>query len=157
VSLIVAAATETGPTIVSDTHVAAAHGVAPSYRTDTLKTVVISPDLCVCFAGEVELGLGAVRQAARTISSSGSADSVVDLLEELLMDSSRDAEFLVARSGGGWQLARITRGGIEVSLMNAWIGDRAAFERFQQARQDYEEPAYGDSSPGSEAIGLDHC
>jgi hypothetical protein len=36
--------------------------------------------------------------------------------------------------------------------MNAWIGDRAAFERFQQARQHYEEPAFGGSSTASAAI-----
>jgi hypothetical protein len=141
-TLIVAAATEKGPRVLSDTHVLPSFGATPTYRTNALKAVILSPDTCVCFAGEVAAGLTGVRQASRHIEDGDTPAEVVAALQRVIDETQRDVEFLVARCGGDWQLARVRGDGAETDLMNAWIGDREAFERFQEARHAYTPPSY---------------
>lgn len=56
-TLIVAEATEDGPRIVSDALVTFSEEPRSNYTESILKVVVISPDITICFAGDVHAGL----------------------------------------------------------------------------------------------------
>ena len=136
-SLVVAEATSDGARIVSDTRVL--HPGRPlAYKTGTLKAVVLRRDLTVCFTGEVEAGLGAIRQIAGDLYGGEDVEGLLSTLQG--QSKQRTVEFLVAADGEGWQLTRIRDGVIERGLESTWIGDQEAFERFQSTRLSAPEP-----------------
>src|SRR5438105_6934235 len=70
-SLVVAEATDAGPRIVSDTRVVFPEGPRSSFKTGTLKTVIITRDVTICFAGDVIAGLNGVRGFAKELRGGG--------------------------------------------------------------------------------------
>jgi hypothetical protein len=136
-SLVVAEATPDGARIVSDTRVL--HPGRPlAYKTGTLKAIVLRRDLTVCFTGEVEAGLGAIRQVASDLYGGRDVEGLLSTLQG--QSRQRSVDFLVAADGRGWQLARIREGAIDRALESTWIGDQEAFERFQSTRLSAPEP-----------------
>ena len=133
-SLVVAEATDAGPRIVSDTRVVFPEGPRSSFKTGTLKTVIITRDVTICFAGDVIAGLNGVRGFAKELRGGGPVDDLLLRLQELTSDDQRVVEFIVATGKSTSQLTRIRNGGVERSLGSAWIGDQEGFERFQRAR-----------------------
>lgn len=133
-SLVVADATDDGPRIVSDTRITFPDGPRSSFKTDTLKAIVVTHDVTICFAGDVVAGLDGVREFARGLREGRPVADLLKRLEVLASDDRRIVEFIVARGPGGSQLTRIRKSGIEPSLSTAWIGDQEAFERFQKER-----------------------
>jgi hypothetical protein len=138
-SLVVAEATDEGPRIVSDTRVRYP-GLPLGYKTGTLKTVVLRDDIAVSFVGDVEAGLGAIRQIADDLKDDGGPDGVLSTLLERTARAPEAADFIVAVDGQDWQLTRISSGQLERGLNSAWIGDQWAFERFQRVRHASPEP-----------------
>ena len=131
-SLVVAYATEDGPRLVSDTRVTLRDGQRSSYKTGSLKAVVLNPKFSICFAGDVLSGLRGIRKCAALLAVGESAAALLTTLTALTVD--KHVEFLVAQGGGGPQLARVREGSVEHDLSTAWIGDHKAFARFQQER-----------------------
>jgi len=130
-SLVVAVSTPEGPRIVSDTRVSDP-GQRHSYKTGTLKAVVLRRDLTLCFSGQVAGGLEGIRRSAADVYAGG---SIEDLISRLRTQSEAlPVEFLVAEEEQGG-LTRIRDGEVEDGLQTTWIGDQAAFERFQRARR----------------------
>lgn len=129
-SLVVAESTPEGPRIVSDTRVFHP-GQRHSYKTGTLKTVVVRRDLTLCFSGQVEGGLEAIRGSAANVYAGGSIKDSISTLRN--RSEALPVEFLVAAEGQDG-LTRIRAGEVEDGLETTWIGDQAAFERFQRAR-----------------------
>jgi len=132
VSLIVAQATEYGPRITSDIQVDRWDGRRAALTDGTLKAIVLSQSVTICFAGLVEQGLAAVREFAAGLNVGRAVD---DLLPSLNRVSATGAvDFIVARRHRIEQLTRITERGIEGRLPITWIGDQNGFEQFQRAR-----------------------
>lgn len=133
-SLVVAQATTNGPRIASDTHFLAPRGRSSTFKDIVLKAIVLREDVCICFAGEIALGLAGARRAAAVLGAGASLDSLPQVLGEFATRGPRMVEFIVASCRPGQQLWRITTAGVEEHLSTAWIGDEAAFEAFQRAR-----------------------
>jgi hypothetical protein len=133
-SLVVAQATDEGPRIVSDTRVGFFHGQRPNFKTGTLKAIVVTREVTICFAGDVGAGLDGVRHFAKRLRAGDPLDDLLPPLRELTSDGRRRVEFIVASAKPGSMLTRICEGHIEGTLHVAWIGDDAAFERFQEER-----------------------
>jgi hypothetical protein len=132
-SLIVAQTTESGPSIVSDTRVTFEWERA-SFKTGTLKAIIVSPTVTICFAGDVGAGLDGVRNFARHLIAGTGLDDLLPHLQKLTTDQRRSVEFIIASSGAESTLTRIRGGEIEINLLTAWIGDQDGFERFQEER-----------------------
>jgi len=133
-SLIVAQATEEGPRLVSDMRAIYPDGTKPQFKTDTLKTIVIAPNITVCFAGDVQAGLQGVRQCAQELRDSSPFDRLIDGLQLLSSNPNQPVDFIVATNRNDCQLTRIRDGQVERDLQTAWIGDSVAFELFQLER-----------------------
>jgi hypothetical protein len=132
-SLVVVHATPDGPRIVGDTKVSFRDSKRSRYRTDTLKVVVLNQTTVVCFAGEVDRGLAAVRSCAQLLSNSPDEDQILRELVRISSDTRRATEFLLVRGDDSRQIARVSQGKVEPNLATAWIGDASAFARFQSA------------------------
>lgn len=139
-SLVVAQVTEEGPRIVSDTRVAFPDDRRPSYRTGVLKTIVVSREWTVSFAGNVPVGLDAVRAFARHVNSPADVEDAIRDLAKATVESRGAVEFIVSSAANESKLIRIRSGGVERDLLVAWIGDFAAFERFQSERSRPQDP-----------------
>jgi hypothetical protein len=133
-SLVVAQASTDGPRIVSDTRVVLPHEQRPSFKQGTLKAIVIRRDLVVCFAGDVVAGLDGIREFAGELDRGRAVDDLLGMLQERTLDDRRVVEFILATDVPDAQLMRLQGGTLERNLESSWIGDHAAFERFQQAR-----------------------
>ncbi len=113
-----------------------------------LKIVVLRRDLAVCYAGDVGVGLRTVREVAASLEAGRSTDEVMAILSSVAQTTHRHVEFIVARCGTEWQLARIVGSRIDYPVV-AHIGDDAAFERFQEARAGAPpSPSYTEISAG---------
>lgn len=134
-SLVVAEATDDGPRIVSDTRVTFPEGPRSSFKTGTLKAIVLKRDLTICFTGDVTRGLAAVREFAKRVREGVAADDLLPQLQETTRSNGRIVEFIVAdMASGGGLLTRIRKDILERNLRHAWIGDKEAFDRFQAER-----------------------
>jgi len=76
VSLVVAEATDDGPRIVSDTRVVFPEGPRSSFKTGTLKAIVVGRYVTICFAGDVLAGLEGVRSFARELGEGRPVDDL---------------------------------------------------------------------------------
>jgi hypothetical protein len=134
-SLVVAQTTPEGPRIVSDTRVTFPDPARPRFTTDSLKAVVISRDVTVCFAGDLVRGLEGVRLLARIIAAGGATDDALPALLGIASDGATAADFILATAGANDSLTRVRQSGVERALEATWIGDHDAFEIFQAARK----------------------
>lgn len=104
-------------------------------RDGLLKCIVVSPTLCVAFAGDIRSAQEAIAPLI------GRDDSTrQDLQRHLLGHHQRerqgdrpvDVEFLLANSNPNDGIDRIGDGDIQVGQPSGWIGSREAFGHFQQ-------------------------
>jgi hypothetical protein len=133
-SLVVVQIVDNRPLIVSDTRVAFPDGPRSSFKTGTLKAIIIARDVTICFAGDVSAGLDAVRHFAAEIEAGGPVEGLIPHLQETASNERRVVEFIVAIGGDVPELIRIAGGRGERGLQVAWIGDQNAFEMFQRER-----------------------
>lgn len=133
-SLVVAQSTAQGPRIVSDTHVLFPDSRRTRFESDTLKAVVLNRDLVLCFAGDVAVGLDAVRSFATGLEDGKSLEDLRGELEHTVKAARRGLEFILATFDTAAPLLRITAAGIERDVQMTWIGDQEGYEVFQRAR-----------------------
>lgn len=131
-SLVVAQATEHGPRITSDIQVSRWDGRRVDLAEGTLKAIVLSSSVTICFAGLVEQGLAAIRELAAGLHAGRAVDDLLPVLNRV--SATGTVDFIVARRHRIEQLTRITERGVERRLPIAWIGDQNGFEEFQRAR-----------------------
>jgi hypothetical protein len=131
-SLVVAQATEHGPRITSDIQVSRWDGHRVALTEGTLKAIVLSSSVTICFAGLVEQGLAAIREFAAGLHAGRAVDDLLPVLNRV--SATGTVDFIVARRHRIEQLTRITEWGVERRLPIAWIGDQNGFEEFQRAR-----------------------
>ncbi|MGB7543832.1 MAG: hypothetical protein WBM28_17665 [Burkholderiales bacterium] len=146
-SLVVAQATECGPRITSDIQVGRWDGRKTALKDGTLKAIVLSQWVTICFAGLVKQGLDAVREFAAGLNAGRAVDDLLPMLNRISATGAVD--FIVARRHRVEQLTRITENGVERRLPIAWIGDQHGFEQFQRARRKVSPEAQITSRPAS--------
>ena len=132
-SLIVAKTTECGPCIVADTRVSFRDGKKSSYRNGTLKAIALSPEIALCFAGDVTQGLAAARKVNTRLKEGVANDTLLQDLVKISAAAQGDVDFILALQRPQPQLARIRNGIVEDDLLTAWIGDQDGFDYFQQS------------------------
>jgi hypothetical protein len=130
-SLVVARRFGDSVFIVSDTKV-----TLPSQRqsapTDgVIKTVILNPNLSVCFAGILEFADAAMHSFDRR-ESGGGFERIVDHFFKHHVKSDRLTDFAILFGGPNYRLVKVSDG-IASESQAVWLGDQAAFEVFQRA------------------------
>lgn len=134
-TLVVAHRTPYGVRLCSDMRVVRPGAAHPQgFLGATLKVVILRPRLCIAFAGEIGAAIDAIRRVDATLGS----EVDVELTERLLLDThlaslrSRHGVSFIAAGLHPTTLTSIRDGVAHSDLSSAWIGDRAAFELFQE-------------------------
>lgn len=130
-SLIVAHSFGKAIYIVSDTKLTHAYGGKIPPTEGVLKSTILSPNICVSFAGQD----GFADEALQSYSSGSHKlehfDQIVSHFLEWHRKAERLTDFIIAFGSPYYSLVEIKEGvGREVT--NSWIGDQSAFEKFQQ-------------------------
>lgn len=104
-----------------------------------LKIQILTPEIAVAFAGEVEASLQIIRHLQRDLIASPNLP-VSQRLFDLRQKSRADCEFLALILGaGGKRLSRVTCNGID-HARRAYIGDPVEYTNFRSLTKDYEGP-----------------
>jgi hypothetical protein len=118
--------------IVADAALTPADGrMRRAFLGGTLKAVILSPRLCVCFAGAVGVATRTIRALAAQRPSSG-----VDAARALISSAKGDLaaiDFLVAAFDPAATLIAVKDGRLQAGLDRVWIGSTPAFAAFQRA------------------------
>lgn len=104
----------------------------PSFGRGTLKLLTVGPNLCVGFAGNVELALAAVADARSALAMGDEARGLARLEW-----GSRSAacEFILVRHEPAGVIT--VKQGRRDCVATGWIGEYSAFEAFQKSRLTY--------------------
>lgn len=130
-SLIVAKIIRGSVRILSDTKLGHNSGLRLGPLQGTLKSIIVNSKLCVSFSGN-SIALNVIRQIDRnTEYSVKNLDAILSLLYASHCEGGRNKDYLVALAGPPPSLHRISNGNVEKDILNAWIGDQAAFEAYQ--------------------------
>jgi hypothetical protein len=123
-TLVVARAFGERVRVAADLRVTRRDDTARGYPIAVLKNVVLTPDVLVAFAGDVDVATAALRQAKAV------ASHVERILEVLVQTCEQAAvEFIVAdRPTALW---RVSADGIEPTSAT-WVGDKRAYEVYQR-------------------------
>ncbi len=131
-SLVVVRKHENDMFIVSDTKLTYTPLDNRHYRNSpedgVLKTLLLSSQLAISFAGDVEYA----RQAITEIGSDQSIDRVIEILKSHHLKSSNDTEFILCGFNPQPLIHQFKNGENEAAT-SAWIGDSSAFEVFQKS------------------------
>lgn len=114
--------------ILADSRVTFAEERYRPAPASVLKTVVLNPDICVAFAGDVD-------RAQMAIASANAAADIQSLIDHFL-HAHRDGglnnpDFLLAVLRPAPQLIRIWNDTVEHELVTAWLGNPQAFNDLQ--------------------------
>lgn len=129
-TLVIARRLSRGVRVLSDLRVSHPEMRRNGLPHGVLKTVVLNPNVCACFAGSVGLGAHAIAELA-TNAGHLTAEQVVVALRLAHERSIERSEFLVAQAHPP-RLWKISNGHVGDDEAAAWIGDFDAFERFQE-------------------------
>jgi hypothetical protein len=94
-----------------------------------LKIIVLAPDLCVAFAGDVDRAQLAIEGWSQTMGLQMTAEHFLHAHREGGLDN---PDFIIGVHGPTPQLLRIRDGDIERELSTAWIGNAEAFRELQR-------------------------
>jgi hypothetical protein len=133
--------TDEGPRIISDTRVTFRDARRPSFKAGMVKTVIVSREVAISFAGDLDIALSAVRAFAERVNSGPHAEDVERELSQPATKSRGAVEFIIASAVANSRLIRIRDSGIERDLLATWIGDSGAFEQFQSVRNRLRSPS----------------
>jgi hypothetical protein len=129
-SLIVARKEGSQIAIVSDTKLTYPHheikGQKENPTEGAIKTIILTDDLCVSFAGEIEYAENAFME----IGERKNIDEVIGILHRYHNISNQKTEFLVC-SGNPESLIHKIKNGESKEVNSSWIGDSVAFNSFQ--------------------------
>jgi hypothetical protein len=130
-TLVVARLTPAGPRIVSDLRVIDEHATRSGYTEGVLKAILLTPEVCVAFAGNVNGGVEAVRRCAEGAAGGFNLEEAESALLDAHCAAGQETDFLIAVRRPA-SISRVRAGDIERGLPTAWIGDHAAFAEYQE-------------------------
>jgi hypothetical protein len=132
-TLVVARSLETQLRIISDTKITDANAIKSGPLYGALKAVIISPNITVCFAGNVGRGQKAIEDVYKLTADSGLLERILAHLLDVHRAGQGDTDFVVASLGKSQGLNRIADDTIEQGLKTCWIGDFDAFAVYQES------------------------
>ena len=132
--------------IVSDTHLTPVHALHRTILDGALKCITVSPSVCICYAGNVELATDAIRPILERLPSRRA--DVVDHLLQSHRQHANAVDFLVAFADEPPTICRVAEGALTYDRSSAWIGEYEGFCKFQEA---FNSPSVGPSSSTHEA------
>lgn len=146
--------------IVSDTKLTYPNHETKNLKTSpkdgVVKTVILSENLCVSFAGEIE----PAELALKEINNSTDTNSILHLLEKYHHLSKGETEFIFCIGKPDLTMYEIKNGIVQESNQS-WIGDKDAFDKFQKSiiapptneqRQGKDEPTLKDTKTNQPSI-----
>lgn len=128
-TLVVGRVLDSGVTLLADslvTYREARYRPAPG---SVLKIVVLAPDLCVAFAGDVDRAQIAIEGWRPTMGIQQSAEHFLRAHRDGGLD---DPDFIIGVHRPTAHLFRIRDGSIERNILSAWIGNAEAFGELQR-------------------------
>jgi hypothetical protein len=135
-TLIVARALPGQIRMVGDTRITDRAAILRGAFVGALRHVVLGPDLCFAFAGNLERGQQCLQKVAALYKADEPFEEMIDVAGTVHADSGGAADFLLGRlADGSSELTRIAGGEVERDVPFAWIGEEAAFTVYQEARE----------------------
>ncbi len=121
--------------IVGDTKLSFSHKTNKHYRenhpdTGVIKSVILSPKLCVSFAGDMDYVEEAIKRINQLQDFEHIAECLLNINGESIK-SGHDTEFIIAYFNGKPKLMEVKNNSINY-VQNSWIGSQIAFEKFQK-------------------------
>lgn len=96
-------------------------------KDGAIKSVIINDNLCVCFSGKIDFAF----EALKSIQNDASLNDAIPILLEFHQKSKWDTSFIACEGYPIPKIVFIETGECE-ETENAWIGDKKAYELFQQ-------------------------
>jgi hypothetical protein len=128
VTLVVARLTPLGVRLAADMRITDPDDAGPrGFLGAALKLILLSPTLCIGYAGRQTPALKAIRQVA---SEGLDADEATVLILDAHLRSEQAAEFLIASLRPSALV--VVQGGGAAAREAGWIGDHAAFTEYQR-------------------------
>jgi hypothetical protein len=119
--------------IVSDTRVTNFHGIKRrSILAGALKSVIISPTRCLCFAGNVGRAHSAIRDIYAENLVNSEIDKLINYLVLINTEGDGDTDFLLCELALKSKIYIIKDNNYN-EFDNGWIGDKSIFELYQQS------------------------
>src|SRR5688500_18747112 len=131
-SLIVARKSENQLSIVSDTKLIYPNhevkGLKSNPSEGMIKSIIISPDICVSFAGNFD----EAENAFKEIQAGESLDKIMEILKRFHKLSNYKTEFLLCYGQPEPTIYKFKNNEYG-PVTSSWIGDQKAFNRFQES------------------------
>jgi hypothetical protein len=126
-TLIVARVTSLGVRIAADMRVTDPYEIQRGFLYAALKPILLSPTLCIAYAGQVSPALAAIRH----VHAEGlDLEAATSYLHQAHESSGRNADFLIASLRPQTLIA--VKEGRSSEAEAGWIGDHAAFTDYQR-------------------------
>jgi hypothetical protein len=125
-TLVVARVTPLGVRLAGDMRITDPGAIRRGFIEAALKLILLSPTLCIAYAGQVGGALGAIRDVA---TDDLSLQAATERITEAHLRTGQAAEFLIA----GLRPSRlvVVKDGVATDRSSAWLGDLDAFGEYQ--------------------------
>lgn len=131
--------------VVSDTRISDKTATnRSSYLKGALKSVVLSPTRCLCYAGGVAVALEAIKGIYEENLASGQTEALIDYLLHAHRHSDQVTDFLLCDLDSLGVIHSV-KGGEHWMSSSGWVGDSQAFSHFQESINVGPEHGAGDS------------
>jgi hypothetical protein len=131
VTLVVARKVGKTLAVVCDTEITMVNGEFVAPTQGVVKAHIVSPELCVCFAGGINYAEEAIKGFSLCGPRNPSTGAVVGHFLDKHTESRQQVDFILAIGRPNYELVQIKQGRAE-NMSASWLGSHSAFERFQQ-------------------------
>lgn len=139
-SLVVAKVIDSIIRIESDSKITAPNAVQSNPFAGVIKSIILSPKVCISYAGNLAYADKALKQVFRKdiVNDVDALTAILlDINKESIADNpdnnSNQTDFIITSSVTEPQLIKISEGNINKNSKNAWIGDYRGFECYQRS------------------------
>jgi hypothetical protein len=143
-TLIVANSLNENVRIISDSKKTSPDEILRGTNNHVLKSVIICPALCVCFAGSVGRAQIAIQKLALSRANPFDLEKVLEFLLLEHRAGNNDPDFIVAATSPFTTLNKISGGELSRNLPSCWIGNYDAFSDYQTQFHSTSIPNQGD-------------
>jgi hypothetical protein len=116
--------------IVSDTKLTDAYGKKIYPTQGIIKSIIVSPHFCLCFAGIADYADGALKSFRQLKIGADTFNQTVQHFFDWHTRVQEKTEFILAFGKPHYKIVEIKDGGF-AETANSWIGDDKAFRKFQ--------------------------
>jgi hypothetical protein len=131
-TLIVANSSNDYIRIVSDSKKTSPEEILRGAQNSVLKSIIINPALCICFAGSIGKAQLAIEKLCFNTYPEGNLDRILDDLLQVHCKGSNDPDFIVGSLSPTVSLNTIKEGHILRNASACWIGNYDAFSEYQK-------------------------